>query len=174
MKRASFVLALVSIVSMGILPACKHSGGNSSADDGITPPHDVFPPEITVSPPEQTVEQGGTARLTATAQPGENDSGTISYQWFKTGRDGKNGTAIPAETSPSFTPTTSVVGTQYYICQAASSTDPETLTAKSNVASVTVTKKSSGGDTTEPPVQETPGGGNIDFDFGTYSTGGSK
>lgn len=79
-------------------------------------------PEVSVEKPQWTTDLSGSVTYTkdAAADPLQveataSDSGSISYQWYKslTNTNG-GGTVIEGETSNTFTPPTNEVGTVYY------------------------------------------------------------
>lgn len=69
-------------------------------------------PSITAQPQSNAVCENGTAEaLTITFEA----SGTANYQWYQNSVDNTStGTAIPGETSATYTPPTDTVGTTYY------------------------------------------------------------
>ena len=74
------------------------------------------------------------------------DNGTITYQWYRTNAvDDFNGTLLDGEIGETFTPPTDAVGTQYYYVIAtntkADATGEKIATTRSNMATITVTKK---------------------------------
>lgn len=63
----------------------------------------------------------------------------ITYQWYSNSSETTVGaTQITDATSSSYTPSTSTVGTTYYYCIATAQKDETTVTATSNIVSVTV------------------------------------
>ena len=63
----------------------------------------------------------------------------ITYQWYSNSSETTVGaTQITGATSASYTPSTSTVGTTYYYCIATAQKDGTTVTATSNIVSVTV------------------------------------
>lgn len=63
----------------------------------------------------------------------------ITYQWYSNSSETTVGaTQITDATSSSYTPSTSTVGTTYYYCIATAQKDGTTVTATSNIVSVTV------------------------------------
>lgn len=74
------------------------------------------------------------------------DNGTISYQWYSSDAvDNFNGTVMDGETSETFTPPTTAVGTYYYYVVATNTktdaTGEKTAATRSNMATITVTTK---------------------------------
>ena len=74
------------------------------------------------------------------------DNGTITYQWYRTNAvDDFNGTLLDGEIGETFAPPTDAVGTQhYYVIATNTKTDAtgeKTATTRSNMATITVTKK---------------------------------
>ena len=65
----------------------------------------------------------------------------ITYQWYSNSSATTEGaTQITDATSSSYTPSTSTVGTTYYYCIATAQKDGTTVTATSNIVSVTIAK----------------------------------
>ena len=62
----------------------------------------------------------------------------ITYQWYSNSSATAEGTEIKGATNASYTPSTSTVGTTYYYCIATAKKDGTTVTATSNIVSVTV------------------------------------
>lgn len=61
-----------------------------------------------------------------------------TYQWYSNSSATAEGTEIKGATNASYTPSTSTVGTTYYYCIATAKKDGTTVTATSNIVSVTV------------------------------------
>lgn len=69
------------------------------------------------------------------------DGYTLSYQWYENNTNSNTGgTVISEATTNSYTPTLSNTGTKYYYCVVTATNGTETLTAKSDVAAITVSE----------------------------------
>jgi large repetitive protein len=81
----------------------------------------IADPTVTINTLSYTYCQNATSTpITPTITGG---NGTNGYQWYQTGSAvNVGGTAIPGETSSSFSPPTTTVGTQYYYVQVTQST----------------------------------------------------
>lgn len=101
-------------------------------------------PEITVQPVDTPTVVGTPAALSVTAQ--SKDGGTLSYQWYKTDVDGKNGEVINGATSATYEAPATETSISYYYCVVTNtikdgdSVGITTATTRSNAAQVTVNK----------------------------------
>ncbi len=103
---------------------------------------DAQTPNITGQPVGATYTQGAVAvPLSVTASV--TDGGTLSYQWHGNSSPEKGG-IIPGATGKTYTPSTSTVGTMYYLCIVTNTNNAvggnKTATIYSNQISVTVQK----------------------------------
>lgn len=124
-------------------------------------------PEVPVEKPQWTTNLSGSVtyekdaeaealQIEATAS----DSGTISYQWYKslTNTNG-GGTAIEGETSNTFTPPTNEIGTVYYYVVAINTIGSSTNRVTSETMEVIVSEAASEetlseeGETSEPGAE---------------------
>ena len=120
-------------------------------------------PNITGQPSDRTVNIGGTAALTVTANVSQ---GTLSYQWFQnTSKTNTGGTAISGATSATYNAPTNTAGTSYYYCVVTNTdnaaTGNKTATAVSNAVSVVVSNNQ-----TLPPEWVQPFGGHDAYSIG--------
>lgn len=129
--------------------AASKSGEMSAVKSIDIPAHTVqivdaeAPAAITLM--DAQYEEGKTAvALNCSTTVGDN--GTISYQWYSSDAvDNFNGTVMDGETSETFTPPTTAVGTYYYYVVATNTktdaTGEKTAATRSNMATITVTTK---------------------------------
>ena len=104
---------------------------------------DAETPIITVQPSGGTYTQGSTP-IVLEVTASVNDGGTLSYLWYKSGReDGNDAEPIDDATESNYMPPTDTLGTKYYYCivtntnQSATGSN-KTATAKSTTAAITV------------------------------------
>ena len=111
-------------------------------------PIDAVQPKVSINPTAAAINCGDTADITVTAEADEGTEYKLMYQWYEsTDGSNANGTLIDGATSNTYTvPADKEAGTYYYFCKVtATRTDnSEYVSVKSDVATVTVTKKSSG------------------------------
>lgn len=74
-------------------------------------------PTVTTQPVTASYAQNATATA-LTVAASDNGGGVLHYQWWvkENDLDEETGSAIPGETSTSFTPSTKLLGTSYYYC----------------------------------------------------------
>jgi gliding motility-associated-like protein len=95
--------------------------GCNPATSAITQVIVVNDPAVTVTPTEITVCQNAVAQQITASVSGGN--GTSAYQWFQSSTNtNSGGTPITGQTSSTFTPSTTTVGSQYYYAQVTQST----------------------------------------------------
>ena len=111
-------------------------------------PIDAVQPKVSINPTAAAINCGDTADITVTAEADKGTQYELTYQWCEsTDRSNENGTLIDGATGNTYTvPADKEAGTYYYFCEVkATRTDnSEFVSVKSDVATVTVTKKSSG------------------------------
>ena len=113
-----------------------------TAKDASSGMLDAQTPNITGQPVGATYTQGAVAvPLSVTASV--TDGGTLSYQWHGNSSPEKGG-IIPGATGKTYTPSTSTVGTMYYLCIVTNTNNAvggnKTATIYSDQISVTVQK----------------------------------
>ena len=101
------------------------------------------PVAITLTDASYTVGDNATALDGTTTAA---DNGKITYQWYEaTSKDNQNGTPISGETGSTFTPDTTAAGMRFYYVIATNTktdaTGEKIATTRSNMATITVTKK---------------------------------
>lgn len=106
-------------------------------------------PEVPVEKPQWTTNLSGSVTYTKDTEAEAlqieataSDSGTISYQWYKslTNTNG-GGTAIEGETSNTFTPPTNEIGTVYYYVVAINTIGSSTNRVTSETMEVIVSEE---------------------------------
>ncbi len=105
-------------------------------------------PQVSIDPATLSINCGDTADITVTAEADKGAKYKLTYQWYES-TDGSNakGTLIDGATGNTYTvPADKEAGTYYYFCEvkAARVDNSEFVIVKSDVATVTVTKKSTG------------------------------
>jgi hypothetical protein len=120
---------LITLFSVFFLAGCGGDAPNTT---------NAATPTITVQPISATYTQGDiAAALNVTANV--SDGGVLSYQWYNnTINSNQNGTPISGETSSSFTPSTSGMGTTYYYAVVTNTNDGVNGNKTADVASVVV------------------------------------
>ncbi len=103
-------------------------------------------PQVSIDPASVSINCGDTADITVTADKGTEYE--LTYQWHES-TDGSNakGTLIDGATGNTYTvPADKEAGTYYYFCEVKATRvdNSEFVIVKSDVATVTVTKKSTG------------------------------
>ena len=111
-------------------------------------PIDAVQPKVSINPTAAAINCGDTADITVTAEADTEAEYKLTYQWYES-TDGSNakGTLIDGATGNTYTvPADKEAGTYYYFCEvkAARVDNSEFVIVKSDVATVTVTKKSTG------------------------------
>ena len=109
---------------------------------------DAVQPKVSINPTAAAINCGDTADITVTAEADTEAEYKLTYQWYES-TDGSNakGTLIDGATGNTYTvPADKEAGTYYYFCEvkAARVDNSEFVIVKSDVATVTVTKKSTG------------------------------
>lgn len=111
-------------------------------------PIDAVQPKVSINPAATAINCGDTADITVTAEADTDAEYKLTYQWYEsTDRSNAKGTLIVGATGNTYTvPADKEAGTYYYFCEVkATRTDnSKFVSVKSDVATVTVTKKSSG------------------------------
>ena len=105
-------------------------------------------PQVSIDPATVSINCGDTEDITVTAEADKGTQYKLTYQWYES-TDGSNakGTLIDGATGNTYTvPADKEAGTYYYFCEvkAARVDNSEFVIVKSDVATVTVTKKSTG------------------------------
>ena len=109
---------------------------------------DAVQPKVSINPTAAAINCGDTADITVTAEADTEAEYKLTYQWYES-TDGSNakGTLIDGATDNTYTvPADKEAGTYYYFCEvkAARVDNSKFVIVKSDVATVTVTKKSTG------------------------------
>ena len=105
-------------------------------------------PQVSIDPATLSINCGDTADITVTAEADKGAKYKLTYQWYES-TDGSNakGTLIDGATGNTYTvPADKEAGTYYYFCEVKATRvdNSEFVIVKSDVATVTVTKKSTG------------------------------
>ena len=105
-------------------------------------------PQVSIDPATLSINCGDTADITVTAEADKGAKYKLTYQWYES-TDGSNakGTLIDGATGNTYTvPADKEAGTYYYFCEvkAVRVDNSKFVIVKSDVATVTVTKKSTG------------------------------
>ena len=111
-------------------------------------PIDAVQPKVSINPTAAAINCGDTADITVTAEADTEAEYKLTYQWYES-TDGSNakGTLIDGATGNTYTvPADKEAGTYYYFCEVKATRvdNSEFVIVKSDVATVTVTKKSTG------------------------------
>ena len=109
---------------------------------------DAVQPKVSINPTAAAINCGDTADITVTAEADTEAEYKLTYQWYES-TDGSNakGTLIDGATGNTYTvPADKEAGTYYYFCKvkAVRVDNSKFVIVKSDVATVTVTKKSTG------------------------------
>ena len=109
---------------------------------------DAVQPKVSINPTAAAINCGDTADITVTAEADKGTQYELTYQWYES-TDGSNakGTLIDGATGNTYTvPADKEAGTYYYFCEVKATRvdNSEFVIVKSDVATVTVTKKSTG------------------------------
>ncbi|GHV72253.1 hypothetical protein FACS1894201_00420 [Bacteroidia bacterium] len=117
-----------------------NSTGNKTFTAQWTQITSAATPSITAQPQGSTVNVGGSAPLSVTANV--TDAGTLSYQWYSNTINSNTGGTAVGTNSNTYTPSTTTAGTFYYYVVVTNTNNSvngaATATTKSNVATVTV------------------------------------
>lgn len=108
-----------------------------------TPINEPTGPSISISTQPASADYVTGATVTPLTVVATLDGYTLSYQWYENNTNSNTGgTVISGATTNSYTPTLpSTAGTTYYYCVVTATKDgSETLTAKSDVAAITVSE----------------------------------
>ena len=111
-------------------------------------PIDAVQPKVSINPAAAAINCGDTADITVTAEADKGTQYELTYQWYEsTDRSNAKGTLIDGATGNTYTvPADKEAGTYYYFCEVKATRvdNSEFVIVKSDVATVTVTKKSTG------------------------------
>jgi hypothetical protein len=116
-------------------------GGSSNTNNPPVAPTNAAVPTITVQPKDANYTLGNAiAPLNVTANV--TDGGNLTYQWYETTNPSNNGNEISGETSSTYSPSTSTVGTFYYYVVITNTNNNangnKTAIVKSNTAKIVV------------------------------------
>ena len=98
---------------------------NSKVDIGAYEYGSVGTPTITVQPASATYVQGASSTALSITASTNGYSGTLSYQWQQS-TNGTTWSNITSETKETYTPSTSTIGTTYYRCSIANTSNGHT------------------------------------------------